>query len=350
MTPVQTPTRRTEATSVAVEKTPTPIGTRGIQPQNMDELYRVATAVSQSGLAPKGIETPQAIFVALEMGLEVGLPMMASLQNIAVINGRPTIWGDAQLAIVRSTGQLETFEEWYESGGKRLTRNPSTFSDDTTAVCKLKRAGCEVWESAFSVADAKRANLWGKAGPWSQYPARMLRFRARSFGLRDQFGDALKGFRTTEEAQDDPVVTARNVTPRQPLFTQPDATTLEGQGTPQPDSAQEEQQDAADNAGLNSPDPIRQRDLQAVEDVKEANYAKIATELDGKRKKIEDAFLAAGMGFEDLKAFLADRTMDTDAGSFSELEEAAVKRLTASEQALTSFVRQAKKLKEGGAS
>jgi predicted Zn-dependent protease len=55
------------------------------------------------------------------------------------------------------------------------------------------------------------------------------------------------------------------------------------------------------------------------------------------------------MGFEDLKAFLADRTMDTDAGSFSELEEAAVKRLTASEQALTSFVRQAKKLKEGGA-
>jgi hypothetical protein len=343
-----TPTKRTETSVVAVEKMPTPIGTRGIQPQNMDELYRFATAVSQSGLAPKGIETPQAIFVALEMGLEVGLPMMASLQNIAVINGRPTIWGDAQLAIVRSTGQLETFEEWYEAGGKRLTRNPSTFTDDTTAVCKLKRAGCEVWESAFSVADAKRANLWGKAGPWSQYPARMLRFRARSFGLRDQFGDALKGFRTTEEAQDDPVVTARNVTPRNPLFTQPDAPAPQVQDTPQDEPQGDEQPPAeADNAGLNSPDPIRQRDLQAVEDVKEANYAKIAAELDAKRQLIGDGFADAGVSFDLFRAWiLANRKMTVAADSFAELEEVIVKRLMPN---LPALIKQAKAWVEGGA-
>jgi hypothetical protein len=274
------------------------------------------------------------------MGLEVGLPMMASLQNIAVINGRPTIWGDAQLAIVRATGQLEVFEEWYEEGGKRLTRNPSTFTDNTTAVCVVKRVGFDSVESAFSVADAKRANLWGKAGTWSQYPARMLRFRARSFGLRDQFGDALKGFRTTEEAQDDPVVTARNVTPRN-LFTPPDAP-AQVQGAP-PDPEPQDG-DGQDPRGEADPQPAPPRDPQP------APEPAPATELDAKRKKIEDAFLAAGMGFEDLKAFLADRTMDINAGSFGELEEAAVKRLTASEQALTSFVRQAKRLKEGGAS
>jgi hypothetical protein len=341
MTPAQTPARRTETAVVAVEKTPTPIGTRGIQPQNMDELYRFATAVSQSGLAPKGIETPQAIFVALEMGLEVGLPMMASLQNIAVINGRPTIWGDAQLAIVRSTGQLETFEEWYEAGGKRLTRNPSTFTDDTTAVCKLKRSGCEVWESAFSVADAKRANLWGKAGPWSQYPARMLRFRARSFGLRDQFGDALKGFRTTEEAQDDPVVTARNVTPRNPLFTPPDAPTSEVQDAPQRDSAQEEQKDAADAADAKLAPP---QDPQW--DRKPEQEPAPTTELDVKREKIEKAFLAAGLNFDSLVAFLASRGQDVAETSFGELPEPVVNRLT---RALDSFVKQAKALKEGGA-
>ena len=106
----------------------------------------------------------------------------------------------------------------------------------------------------------------------------------------------------------------------------------------------------ADNAGLASPDPIRQRDLQAVEDVKAANYAKIAaTELDQKREKIEKAFISAGMGFDDLKAFLASRTMDTDAGTFAELEEVAANRLTTSERAFTSFVGQAKRLKEGGA-
>lgn len=181
------------------------IGHRGLQPADMDGLWRAAQAVAKSGLAPKGIDTPEAVFVAMEMGLELGLPLMASLQNIAVVNGRPTLWGDSQLAVVRSTGELEEFSEWYEQGGKRLARNPSTFDDNTAAVCRVKRRGMEASETAFTVGDAKRATLWGKQGPWTQYPARMLRFRARSFALRDQFGDALRGLLSTEEAQDIPV-------------------------------------------------------------------------------------------------------------------------------------------------
>jgi len=181
------------------------IGQRGLQPSDMDQLWRAAQAVAKSGLAPKGIDTPEAVFVAMEMGLELGLPLMASLQNIAVVNGRPTLWGDSQLAVVRSTGELEEFSEWYEQGGKRLARNPSTFDDNTAAVCRVKRRGMEASETAFTVGDAKRAALWGKQGPWTQYPARMLRFRARSFALRDQFGDALRGLLSTEEAQDIPV-------------------------------------------------------------------------------------------------------------------------------------------------
>ena len=181
------------------------IGQRGLQPSDMDQLWRAAQAVAKSGLAPKGIDTPEAVFVAMEMGLELGLPLMASLQNIAVVNGRPTLWGDSQLAVVRSTGELEEFSEWYEQAGKRLARNPSTFDDNTAAVCRVKRRGMEASETAFTVGDAKRASLWGKQGPWTQYPARMLRFRARSFALRDQFGDALRGLLSTEEAQDIPV-------------------------------------------------------------------------------------------------------------------------------------------------
>ena len=196
------------------------IGQRGLTPGDLDGLWRVAQYVSRSGLAPKGVETPEAVFVAMEMGLELGLPVMASLQNIAVVNGRPTLWGDSQLAVVRATGELEEFAEWYEAKGQRLPRNPSEFSDDVTAVCRVKRRGLEAGETAFSVSDAKRANLWGKQGPWSQYPARMLRFRARSFALRDQFGDALRGLMSTEEAQDVVAVapTAEPRTVKAPVF------------------------------------------------------------------------------------------------------------------------------------
>jgi hypothetical protein len=77
--------------------------------------------------------------------------------------------------------------------------------DAMTAACAAKRRG---YESAtvvkFSVADAKRAGLWGKSGPWTQYPKRMLQLRARGFALRDAFPDVLKGLVTAEEAQDYP--------------------------------------------------------------------------------------------------------------------------------------------------
>jgi len=274
----------------------------------MDDLYRFATAVSKSGLAPKGIETPEAIFVALEMGLEVGLPMMAALQNIAVINGRPAIWGDAQLAVVRSTGELALFEEWYEEKGKRLTRNPMAFSDETSAVCRVQRQGYESSETAFSVADAKRANLWGKAGPWSQYPARMLKHRARSFALRDQFGDALRGLRTVEEVQDDPVATARNVTP--PMFATP---------APEPEPA-----------------PVAEVAQEAPQ----------PSDLDLKRQAIAEAFIEVGVSFDLFRQWMMDvRKIHVAADSFAELDEALVGRIADN---LGSVVSKAKKWVEGG--
>jgi len=228
--------------AVAQQKAAVPTGSHGLILSDLDSMWRFSTYVAASGLAPKGIQTKEAIFTAIQMGLEVGLTPMAALQNIAVINGRPSIWGDAQLAIVRSRSDLESFSEWYESGGKRLARNPATYTDDTCAVCEVKRRGFEPVQMSFSVSDAKLAKLWGKEGPWSQYPFRMLRFRARSFALRDTFGDALKGMRSVEEAMDAPAieVSATEIPPPQFL---PPAKPAEAAPTPadQPPSVSPQQ-------------------------------------------------------------------------------------------------------------
>lgn len=208
-----------EQKAVTTSKAALPMTARGVSIDSMESLFRFSDAVFQSGLAPTSLKNSQAIMIAIEMGLEVGLPPMAALQNIAVVNGRPTIWGDAQLGIVRSTGELEEFSEWYEVAGAKTSRNPTQFSDDVTAVCRVKRIGFDAMECAFSVADAKRANLWGKAGPWTQYPARMLRYRARSFALRDNFGDALRGLLTTEEVRDSgDIIDVTPAAPAGPVF------------------------------------------------------------------------------------------------------------------------------------
>ena len=127
----QTETASTAATTAVstVQKAPLAIGDRGVALATLEDLWRFSGIVLKSGLAPKGLQTQEAIVIAIEMGMEVGLTPLCALQNIAVINGRPSIWGDAQLAIVRGTGELEAFEEWYEQGGTRLARYPTTYSE-----------------------------------------------------------------------------------------------------------------------------------------------------------------------------------------------------------------------------
>ena len=191
-----------QKTAVTTIKAPIDFGNQGVKLASLEDAFRFANAVAISGFAPRGMEKPEAILVAIQLGAELGLTPMSSLQNIAIINGRPAIYGDAALALVRSSGLLEIFrEEEIGEVGK------DTYGYKVTA----KRKGFYEAFETFTVADAKLSKLWGKSGPWTDYPKRMLKFRARGFMLRDLFGDVLKGLRTMEEARDIPAEV--NVTP-----------------------------------------------------------------------------------------------------------------------------------------
>jgi hypothetical protein len=182
---------------------------RGLEITSLDDAWRLAKAITLSGFAPKGMDKQESILVAIQLGAELGLTPMAALQNIGVINGRPGIYGDAALALVRASGLLEVYSET-EVG------QPGT--DGFGVKVAVKRKGYDAMSETFTVADAKQAKLWGKAGPWTDYPKRMLKFRARGFALRDAFGDILKGMRTMEEIRDTPAEPL-NVTPDLQSFT-----------------------------------------------------------------------------------------------------------------------------------
>jgi hypothetical protein len=172
---------------------------RGLALATFDDAFRFATMVAKSDFAPKDFKgKPESCLLAIQHGSEVGLSPMQSLQSIAVINGRPTIWGDAALALVQASPVCEYVREYTEGEG-----------DGLVAVCEAKRRGYPAPTVVrFSVADAKRAGLWGKSGPWQQYPTRMMTLRARGFALRNAFADALRGLITAEEAQDYPATPA----------------------------------------------------------------------------------------------------------------------------------------------
>ena len=169
--------------------------TKGFAPATMGEAIEFSKMLAESSMVPRAYQgKPQDIMVCVQWGYELGLAPMQALQNIAVINGKPSVYGDAMAALVQASPVCEGIEETLENEG---SANP-------VAVCIAKRKNRTPVIAKFSVEDAKRAGLWGKQGPWTAYPKRMLQMRARGFALRDAFPDVLKGLISAEEAEDFP--------------------------------------------------------------------------------------------------------------------------------------------------
>lgn len=157
--------------------------------------FRAAEIMAASDLVPKMYRgRPQDILVAMVWGHSLGLQPMQALQGICVINGKPSIYGDLAIGLARSCG-VDVKESFDES--------------TMTATCIVTRNGQAPVVSVFSQRDAVKAKLWGKAGPWTEYPSRMMQMRARGFALRDGCADILQGLITREEAMDYPSTDAQ---------------------------------------------------------------------------------------------------------------------------------------------
>tara|TARA_R100000654_G_scaffold17488_2_gene36585 strand:- start:271 stop:1188 length:918 start_codon:yes stop_codon:yes gene_type:complete len=169
-----------------------------LEPTNLGEAMEFAKQISTTNMVPQNYRgKPNDILVAMQWGYEIGLAPMQALQGIAVINGKPSIYGDALLGLVRKDPRCMGIEEKIEGENENMK-----------AICILKRkhtdGNIELIKREFNVQMAKRAGLWGKTGPWKQYPERMLQHRARGNCIRDAFPDVIKGMITKEEAQDYP--------------------------------------------------------------------------------------------------------------------------------------------------
>lgn len=159
-----------------------------LSPRNFEQALTFSNYLSDSDLVPKDYKgKPANCLIAMQWGAEVGLKPLQAIQNIAVINGRPSMWGDAVLALVRASPLCESVVET---------------ESDTQGTCTVKRRGEPEYTVVFTVDDAKKAGLHGKQGPWQQSPKRMMKLRARAFALRDKFTDVLRGIAIAEESLD----------------------------------------------------------------------------------------------------------------------------------------------------
>jgi hypothetical protein len=170
-----------------------PMGPNGVELPDIDAMFRFARCYLQSGLAPASYKNEQQLVIAWARARELGIPYLQAVEGMSVINGRIGLMGDLALALAERSGELEDKRVRYTGEG-----------DELTCFLELKRKGREWKQWSFSVKEARSAQIYDRSAVWRQYPRRMTYYRALGFALRDEFGDVLRGMKTTEELQDYP--------------------------------------------------------------------------------------------------------------------------------------------------
>ena len=155
----------------------------------MDRLQH-AQAVAQSSLIPDSYRNQAAnVLWAMDLADALGIPFPQVMQTMAVMRGRMTMSADLMAAVVRRAGHKLRIHEQGMSVTAALIRQDDPDYEFTAT-----------WDEA----KARQAGLWGQRGPWSLYPAQMLRSRAITEVCRQGASDALAGTTYTPEELESP--------------------------------------------------------------------------------------------------------------------------------------------------
>jgi hypothetical protein len=137
----------------------------------------------KSGFLPQSIKSPEQALAIILQGRELGIGPMAALNNISIIQGKPTVSPQLMLAMANSTREVEDVQ---------IT------SSEQGATVTIKRKGRKAHTTTFGPKDAKAMGLDGKDN-YKKQPATMYQWRAVAANLRVTFADVILGLYTPDE-------------------------------------------------------------------------------------------------------------------------------------------------------
>lgn len=179
----------TEPGPMVAEKTELVLAPRsyelGLDPRSMNDARVLAKDMFASRLF-SAYGTPQGVLATIMLGRELGLPAMASLRQIHVIEGKQALSAQLMVALVLKSGMAEYFE-------------PVEF-DEQHAVFETKRKGARnPVKLAHTIEMARTAGLLKDKSNWMKVPTDMLMARAQSRLCRLVYPDIVGGLYTPDE-------------------------------------------------------------------------------------------------------------------------------------------------------
>jgi hypothetical protein len=178
-----------EAAVAPLEAPQAPAGPPAVIPSDAEAsvVFKLAKNLARTTFVPKAYQGhPDEIAACILYGRALGIDPMLALQEIAVIQGRPTVSAKYMAGKVLAAGHRIEVIEW------------------TDTECKLRGTRYGQGEDSsldvtFSLDDAKRAGLLRAGSSWSTYPKAMLMARATSMLARALFADLVLGMAYTAE-------------------------------------------------------------------------------------------------------------------------------------------------------
>ena len=168
------------------------VGTLGIEIRDLTTMWWLANRVINSNLAPKDCKTVEDVFVRAQCGMAAGLNFMQSVQFVASVNGRPSIWGPPVKGLIMASGKCKSWSESIEGD--------DPFKDDYAFVVRTERTDMPgVHEVRFGTREANRAGLMGK-DTYKHYPEDMIRYKCVARVATRHYGDVLAGLSVADES------------------------------------------------------------------------------------------------------------------------------------------------------
>ncbi len=182
-------------------------------------MQRMAKALASSTLVPdayRGEANLGNCIIALELSQRIGASVMAVMQSMVPIHGKPT-WSAAFLiATVNSCGRFSPMRF-------RWVGKENTDEWGCRAYAVEREGNLELVGALVTIAMAKAEGWYTKNGSkWKTMPEQMLQYRAAAFWTRAYAPEIALGMHTAEEINDTPeanqVVTpvVMDVTPTPP--------------------------------------------------------------------------------------------------------------------------------------
>lgn len=212
---------------------------------NFVQAQRMALALASSTMVPESYRGPgnvANVLIALDMASRIGTSVLAVMQNLHIIHGRPG-WSAAFLVgSVNSCGRFSPLRYRFE--GK-----PGTDEWGCRAYAKEKATGEECVGALITIALAKTEGWSSKSGSkWKTMPEQMLMYRAAAFWTRAFAPEISLGMQTAEEVRDVYDVAETDMVPLPTTLHLGDAKALEaellGQDLPKPPKSDPQTVDA----------------------------------------------------------------------------------------------------------